>query len=210
MLLITVSIGCGSMDPVTGRESLGYIPARFYDFFDILEFNLGIDSQFSLYVVVAVEPLAVGGGIYEGKKCGLDGRLIGYWSETRAEIDLAVESFIRYKKEPHWGTRYLFNDAYCPHKNVLTGDEMFYERWGMSPRILDHERRILDITAEVHLIAFGIDVGISLVEFLDFAVGILGIDVICDDDWVDPQPKRQVPLFEEDESEESNDSTEGS
>jgi hypothetical protein len=197
--LLSLTVGCSSIDPETGRESLGYIPARWYDLLDIVELNLGIDSDISLYAVVALEPIAVGGGLYDGEKFGMDGRLFGQWSEARMEIDLVLESMIRYKKTPNWGTRYLFDAYYSPHKNTLSGNGRYYEEFGLSPRIFDHERRLLDLTAEVHVIGLGIDVGFSLMELLDFATGLLGIDVICDDDWVVPLSKRDVPFSGEEE-----------
>jgi hypothetical protein len=194
-VLVLTLFGCSSIDPETGRERLGYLPARWFDFWDMLELNLGLDSAISLYAVAAVEPIALGGGIYEGEKFGLDGRLFGQWSEKRMEIDLGVESLIRYEKVPNWGTRYLYDDSYCPHQNTVLGDGKFYEEYGLSSRLYDHERRFLDITAEVHLIGLGIDVGFSLVETLDFVTGLLGFDVICDDDWVVPHSRRAVPFF---------------
>jgi hypothetical protein len=199
MILSLIAAGCGSIDPVTKQESLGYIPARFYDLLDMVELNLGVDTQFSLYVVAAVEPLLVGGGIYECEKLGMDGRLLGQWSEKRATIGLGPESFVQYEIEPNWANRYMYNTDYSPHKNTLPGEDVFYERWGFSPRFCDHEKRILDITAEVHVIALGIDVSVSPLEILDFITGWIGIDDISDDDWVDPKPLRRIPFFDEEE-----------
>ena len=199
MIVPFIASGCGSIDPVTKQESLGYVPARFYDLLDVLELNLGVDSQFSLYVAAAVEPVILGGGIYESEKFGMDGRLLGQWTEKRATIGLGPEAFVRYEIEPNWANRYRYNSDYSPHQNTLMGKDVFYERWGFTSRFRDHEKRILDITAEAHVIALGIDVGVSLVETLDFIAGLIGIDAISDDDWVDPRPLRRIPLFEEDD-----------
>lgn len=196
VLWVLIASGCTTTDPDTGRERLGYLSARCYDFMDILELNLGVDAAFSLYAVGAVEPVAVGGGLYEAQKFGMDGRLFGQWKETRAEIDAGIESFIRYQKEPRWGNRYLFDSFYCPHQNVMEGEDVFYEQWGFSHRLLDHERRLLDVTAEVHLFAIGVDLGLSPMETLDFIFGLFGVDVIADDDWVAPLPKRTIPFFQ--------------
>lgn len=203
LILSCLCAGCGTTDPVTQRETLGYVPARFYDFLDIMQLNLGIDSNVSLFASVAVEPIALGGGLYESQKVGMDGRKVGQWKETRAEMNLAIESYVRYEKVPNWGNRYLKDAFYSPHKNVLKGKEVFYEEWGFSHRLWDHENRFLDISAEVHLIALGLDIGVSLVETLDFIAGLIGLDVISDDDWYQPVPERKVPFFgEEEESEE--------
>jgi hypothetical protein len=203
MILPFIASSCGSIDPVTKQESLGYIPARFYDLLDIMELNLGVDTQFSLYAVAAVEPVIVGGGIYDSEKFGMDGRLLGQWSEKRATIGLGPEAFVRYEIEPNWANRYVYNSDYSPHHNTLTGKDVFYERWGLTPRFRDHEKRILDITVEAHVIALGIDVGVSLIETLDFITGLIGIDAISNDDWVDPKPLRRVPFYDEEEEEEA-------
>jgi len=197
MLFVFLSFfsGCGTLDTEPGPKKLNYLSARFFDMMDILELNMGVDSQVSLYAVASVEPFAVGGGLYDGEKLGMDGRLFGQWSEKRMEIDLAIEGFVRYNKTPNAGNSYLRDAFYSPHSNTLSTDDAFYKDWGLSPRYDDHEKRILDITAEVHLIALGIDVGISPVETLDFITGLFGIDVICNDDWASPIiMKREIPF----------------
>ncbi|MBU0755453.1 MAG: hypothetical protein KJ645_09970 [Planctomycetes bacterium] len=201
-VLTLIPIGCGSIDPVTGRESLGYFPARFYDFLDIVELNLAIDSTFSLYAMAGLDPFNAGLGLYESQKFGLDGRLFGQWSEDRCGAGFGLESFTRYKKTPNWGNRYLYDADYCPHENTVSDRGRFFETWGFSSSYLDHEKRILDVTAEVHVFAIGIDVGVSILEILDFTTGLLGIDVISDDDWVEPGPDRKVPIFGHEESQE--------
>ncbi len=203
--LLWFSSGCSTVDHSKGQGTLGYAPARFYDFLDILELNLGIDSKFSLFAVGSVEPIAVGLGLYESEKFGFDGRMAGQWKESRAEVDLAIESFVQYKKEPGWGNRYLFNPYYSPFENKVEGDDEFlFYRWGFSQRLYDHERRFLDITAEAHLLVIGVDIGVSPIELMDFLFGLFTIDVISDDDWITPMPDRRVPfLEEEDEDSES-------
>ncbi len=189
--------GCGAIDPVTNREHLGYFPARIYDMLDILELNVAVDSQASLYAIVAVDPVMVGGGIYDAEKVGMDGRCVGQWSEKRAAIGLGPEAFVRYEKNPNWGNRYLKDAEYAPHKNMVTmmrGDP-FYEEWGMNLLIFDHEHRILDVTVEVNVLFLGIDVGVSLLEIADFVFGFLSIDVSSDDEWGAPRPVHQVPFY---------------
>jgi hypothetical protein len=197
LVVLVGSVGCGSLDPETGRTSLGYVPARFYDLLDILQLNLAMDSTFSFYAVAGLDPIYGGLGLYEAEKLGWDGRLFGQWTEKRCDLGLGLETFTRYEKIPNWGNRYLFNAAYSPHKNTVSDHGKFYDRWGFTTRYLDHEHRILDVSAEVHVFAFGVDVGVSPLEILDFATGILGFDVISDDDWVDPAPARRVPMFGE-------------
>jgi hypothetical protein len=192
-----LSLGCGSIDPVSGRTSLGYLPARGYDLLDMFELSLGLDSEFSLYAMANVEPIALGGGVYECEKLGMDGRMVGQWQEKRFDVGLIIETFVRYKKKPNWGNRYLKDPLYSPHENTLTGDGKFYDQWGFSRKLYDHEHRILDITAEANVIFLGVDVGYSLLETVDFLAGLFAIDVVSDDDWVAPYPKRAFPFDEE-------------
>ena len=197
LILGSILSGCGTIDPVTGRESLGYVPARFYDLMDMFELNVGVDSEFSLYAMADVEPIAAGGGVYESEKLGFDGRMAGQWAEKRFDVGLVIESFVRYVKVPHWGNRYLFDPLYSPHQNVLKGDGTFYDDWGFSRKLFDHEHRFLDVTAEVNVIVLGVDVGYSLLETFDFLFGIFGIDAVSDDDWVAPRNEHEFPFKEE-------------
>lgn len=184
--LLTLFAGCASTSHEAGPTRLNYFEARWWDFMDMFELNLGVDSQASLFVAAAVEPVAVGGGLFEGQKIGTDGRLCGIWTEKRAEIGLLVDGFVQYEKLAQAGNDYLRDAYYCPFKNTLLGNGEFYDDWGFTPRIDDHERRLIDLSAEVHLIALGLEVGVSPVEILDFVVGIFGCDVISNDDWESP------------------------
>ena len=73
---------------------------------------------------------------------------------------------------------------------------MFYEEWGLTPRCRDHERRFLDVVAEVHLLSIGVDVSLSPIELVDFITGLFFIDVVSDDDWVTPMPERLWPFMD--------------
>lgn len=195
--LLVFSVGCSSIDPETGRESLSYLPARCYDFLDIIELNLGMATTPSIYAMAVCEPFSAGAGIYEAEKFGFDGRIFGQWNEKRCGLGGGVEFFQRYKKKPSWGNRYLFNGDYNPHFINTTlydmfrpGDEhakpgAYFD--GFTVRVTDHELRWGDIGVEVcPLFPLVIDVGVSPWELFDFCFGIFGFDVLCDDDWVDP------------------------
>ncbi len=179
--------GCSSLDPESGRSHLGYIPARFYDLLDIVELNVGFNPGINSYIVGAIEPLAVGVGHYRSEKYGMDGRLLGHWTEKRSEIDLLLDSFIQYQKTPRTGNGYLFDSTYHPFQNNLATSKNYgfwtLKDWGMTTRFFDDEKHFLDVSAEVHFLSIGIDVGFSLKETFDFAAGILGVDAISNDDW---------------------------
>ena len=149
--------------------------------------------------------MVVGGGLFESYKLGFDGRCFGTWKESKAMIGLGPEVFVRYEKVPLHGNRYLKDASYKPHRsNVAEGkSNLFYVEWGMARRIFDHEKRIGDVTVEANVLAFGLDVSVSLLETFDFIAGLFGIDVISDDDWVAPRPDRTVPLFGEEKQEDS-------
>jgi len=219
LFLISLSFGCSSIDPVSGREYLGYLPARGYDLLDMFELNLGIDkgfcslpglSGFSCFISAGCEPWALGGGIFDCEKFGFDGRLFGQWNEKRCELNLLIlGSLVKYEKTPNWGNRYLYDHEYCPLINDPKDEDRFFSNkrgvfgkgmWAdkdFSSRFYDHERRLFDSSIEVHTGFLALEAGISPMEIMDFIVGLIGIDAISDDDWVKPMSERRIPLFEE-------------
>jgi len=154
---------------------------------DIFEFNAGFDLTFdNFYVVAAVEPLALGGGYYDSDKLGLDGRMFGRWHETRTEADFLFDCLIGYEKQPQRGNRYLFDGMYKPMTSFRHDDGQPFRSWGLTQRLFDREHYPFDATAEIYLFFFGVDLGLSPIELLDFVAGIFTIDAFCDDDYVNP------------------------
>jgi hypothetical protein len=190
-LVLTAGLGvsgCQSVDSPTDRIPLGYAPARLYDFMDIFELNAGFDLTFdNIYGVVAIEPIAVGGGYYDSEKLGMDGRLFGRWKETRTEIGFIIDCLVHYEKTPRRGNRYLFDDLYSPYTSSKSDEYVPFKEWGLSHRLFDMERNPLDITAELYLFFIGLDVGVSPQEILDFVLGIFTFDGISDDDYENPR-----------------------
>jgi len=183
-----VAFSCQSVDSPPDRVPLDYVSARLYDFMDIFELNAGVDPTLdNFYASVAIEPLALGGGTYDSEKLGMDGRLFGQWREKRTEIAFIVDSLLTYKKTPHRGNRYLFDDLYAPLSSTEGETYLPFKEWGLSHRLYDTERHPLDITAEAYLFFIGLDVGVSPQELLDFVAGIFTYDGICDDDYVNPR-----------------------
>lgn len=180
--------GCQSVETPPDGVPLDYLSARLYDFMDVFELNAGADITLdNAFAVVALEPLAIGGGLYDSEKIGIQGRQVGRWREQRTEMNFLVDCLVQYDKTPRRGNRYLFDSLYAPQANTLRESNLPFREWGMSHRLFDSENQTLDISAEVYLLVLGIDVGISPVELLDFVGGIFTFDGISNDDWENPR-----------------------
>lgn len=183
-LLVTGCNAPGERDPAT--PPLDYLTARGLDFMDILELNVSAGT--GLFVAAAVEPVRAGFGYYDASKFGMQGRSCGTWEEDRKELCLVLSNLEWWRKEPCCGNGYLFDPNefrrahYMPDASE-PGRKPFYGEWGWTTRFEDWERPWLDVNVEAHLLFVGVDVGISLQDTLDFALGIFGVDTISHDDF---------------------------
>jgi len=194
---LAIITGCQSDNAQSDRIPLGYFSARGHDFLDILRLNGGVsENPNNFLAVLSVEPLAVGGGVYTSQKLGIDGRRVGCWTEERIEVALLIDCLLKYKKTPLRGNRYLFDGMYAPLVNRMDDESLAFSRWGMTHRLFARERKPLDLTVEAHLVFAGLEIGLSPVEALDFLAGLVTIDAISNDDWVNPRGWYTSPLAE--------------
>lgn len=179
--------GCNAPGARTlDTPELNYFAARGLDLMDIFEVNLGAGT--GLMAAVAVEPVKIGFGWYQSSKFGIDGRSCGTWDECRNEMFIGLHQLTCWHKRPCYGNGYLFTRPVFKRHNRLRDPNdhsrlRFYEEWGWITRFEDHEKQWLDLNIEVHLLFIGADLGLSLQEAADFALGIFTVDGISLDDY---------------------------
>ncbi len=174
---------------------LSYPAARAYDFMDMFEVNLA--GGVGLHAAAEITPIRVSYGYFDVTKMGTMGRSFGIWDELRKEF-FFIHSFMYWQKQPCFGNRYMFDPDELHRINSSRNEDdhsryRFYETWGWTTRYEDWERPWLDLVLEAHLLFVGAELGFSLQECADFALGIICVDTVSHDDW-NPTPSPDEPV----------------
>ena len=155
---------------------------RMDDAGEIFRLNVGLGPGF-LANVHATRALALGIGSYDARRIGFRNGYGWIWDERRYDTNLVI---------PLWGWEDVDSVLYgSMPKTLLRGDEHDplppgkeegWLRWADMPLTLrDKNRGWLEVSANVHIIWIGIDVGVDAGEFLDCLAGWAGLDPAGDD-----------------------------
>ena len=168
---------------------------------EILRLNAGLGPGLLVNAHVT-RCIALGAGAHEARRYGFRNGHGWIWDERRYDTNLIV---------PIWGWEDVDAVAYGGMPVTLVrGDERdplppgeepsFWHCAGEPLTINNPNRGWLEVSANVHAIFVGVDVGLDVGELFDYLFGWFGIDLAGDDSWTgkelekhDPQPPRPPP-----------------
>jgi len=167
---------------------------RMDDGAELLRLNLGGGPGF-LVNVHATRCLALGVGVYEARRYGFRNGRGWVWDERRYDTNLVA---------PIWGWEDV---TAVVHGNMpvtpVRGDEQDPRRpgeepgklrWARMPLTLnDPNRGWFEVSASVHVIWVGVDVGFDVGELVDFLCGWAGLDPAGDDEHTGEPVERHEP-----------------
>ncbi len=164
---------------------------------EILRLNVGLGPGL-LVNAQATRCIAVGLGAYEARRFGFRNGYGWIWDERRYDTNLII---------PIWGWEDVDAVAYGGMPVSLIrgdergplppGEEPGFWRWTSMPlTVNDRTRGWFEVTANVHALIVGVDVGLDVGELIDWVFGWVGLDLACDDrhsgrelEKHDPDPK---------------------
>ncbi len=155
---------------------------RLDDTAEILRLNVGLGPGL-LVNAHATRPIAVGVGAYRARRFGFRNGSGWIWDERRYDTNLII---------PIWGWEDVEATYYggMP-ETLLHGDardplrprhDTGFWRWAEEPLTINNPNRgWLEVSANVHAVFIGVDVGFDVGELLDWLVGWVGLDPAGDD-----------------------------
>jgi len=155
---------------------------RMDDAGEIFRLNFGLGPGF-LVNAHATRFVGAGLGAYDSRRYGFRDGYGWVWDERRYDFNLGI---------PIWGWEDVDSVVYGGMPlTMLRGDAhdryapgvRWYHFPDMPLTIRDRNRGWLEVSANVHLIWVGVDVGVDAGEFLDYLFGWFGVDLASDDAW---------------------------
>ena len=167
---------------------------RMNDAGQVARLNVGLGPGFLVNAQVT-RALELGVGAYDARRCGFRNGYGWIWDERRYDTNLVI---------PIWGWEDVDAVLYggmpvTPVRGddrhpLPPGTERCCWRWsGMPLTINDKNRGWLEVAANVHLIYFGIDAGVDVGQFIDWAAGWFGLDPAGDDQWTGVEVEKHGP-----------------
>ena len=170
---------------------------------EILRFNVGLGPGL-LVNAQATRCIGLGLGTYDARRYGFRNGHGWIWDERRYDTNLII---------PIWGWEDVDSVVYGGMPvSLIRGDERDplppgekpgFWRWAEMPMTINDETRgWLEVSANVHALFIGVDVGLDVGELLDYVFGWIGLDLAGDDSWtgkdlekhdVDPRPPAPGP-----------------
>ncbi len=174
---------CMSLATLAGCQGPN-LQDRMDDTAEIVRLNGGLGPGLLANVHVT-RLLAVGVGAYEARRYGFRNGYGWIWDERRYDANLGI---------PIWGWEDV--DAVVHGgmpKSLLRGDERDVCWWAPPLTIADKNRGWLEVSANLHLIWLGLDVGVDCGELLDCICGWFGFDPAGDDAWTGKDVAKHEP-----------------
>jgi len=156
---------------------VGFVLDRALDLCDLFRFRLHVPNGFrSIGFKARGTCLAQAGFVYfDGKSAGIDRRGLGIWRERRLEGGIGPIYFSRVFDEMIAGNRYT--DVRRPwsrlYQRGIVRSSVFWDDGRLHP---------LSCGGEVQLFVFGLEFEVYPLEWLDAAIGWVGLDPFNDDD----------------------------
>jgi hypothetical protein len=128
--------------------------------------------------------LAVGSGSYADERLGVRNGEGWIWRERRMDCNLLVPMYggVEVVETRYGGMDEVEFSSLIEPSAVDTSDADRW-LWVKVPRTLhDPSRGWTELSANVHLVLLGADVGVDPAQIVDFLFGWVGVDVMNDDD----------------------------
>ena len=153
-----------------------YLFERARDFADIFRARVAVPEEPSSFAlkVRATSLLQLGAVRFDGRLYGMDQRQMGPWDQTRREVGASLLYFSSVQSEP-WTPE-------CPTgERAYDPDFLHYNGWD------DGRNRPFSLGLMVQPFFLpGVDLGLYPSEAVDFALGLVGVDMLKDDRLAPP------------------------
>lgn len=157
-----------------------YLKDRGADFMDM--FGVRVGGGDTIYARLRLTKLGMlGAGFFRGKWFGSHGRAAGSWREKRYEGGISVLYEVRYERERFFGNKSLYDGRIFSTTSEQIDKNGRLQMEKMTFELADNDHHWADLGLGAGIMPIALDIHVSPLQFCDFALGLLCID-ICDDD----------------------------